>query len=357
VKVAVIGAGLSAAAAVEVLQAKGCQVTVFEKSRGAGGRFSSKRVGQAQLSLGEAGGEAGQPGYADFGAQYFTARTPDFLQQLALWQQQQQVRRWPQTMYCYDHAGLRPSPDQQQRFIAVPHLQQLLKPVFSAVDTRYNCRVTELSFVHDHPSFTGWQVATEDGQLCRGYDALLLTCPAQQSRQLLTGAALTSQIPPQPLLPCWAVLLELAEPTSHPADAIFIRDHALRFAARQNDKPGRLPFSLSNHTAESAEQWLVHLSAEASVALLQASSDEVIAAATKALSEVLVFPLKVQAALAHRWLYASYDETVPPCGVLFDQKLKLAVAGDWTLGGRVENAWLSGRQAAALLINSQGGPQ
>lgn len=356
-KVAVIGAGLSAAAAVQVLQAEGCQVTVFEKSRGAGGRFSSKRVGQALFSLGEAGGEAGQPGYADFGAQYFTARAPAFLQQLALWQQQQQVRLWPQTIYCYDDAGLRPSPDQQQRFIAVPHLQQLLKPVFRAVDTRYNCRVTELSFVHDHPSYTGWQVATEDGQLCRGYDALLLTCPAQQSRQLLTGAALASQIPSQPLLPCWAVLLELGTPTLHPADAIFIRHQPLRFAARQNDKPGRLPFSLMDTSPGPAEQWLVHLSAEASAALLQASSDEVIAAATAALAQVLARPLKVQAALAHRWLYASYDDAVPPCGVLFDQKLRLAVAGDWTLGGRVENAWLSGQQAAALLINSQGETQ
>jgi hypothetical protein len=351
VKVAVIGAGLSAAAAVEVLKTKGCQLTVFEKSRGPGGRFSSKRVGQALVTA----GEACQSGYADFGAQYFTARAPAFLQQLSLWQQQQQVGLWPEIIYCYDKAGLRPSPDQQQRFIAVPQLQQLLKPVFGAVETRYNSRITEISFVHDRALAGSWQLATEDGQLFSGFDALLLTCPAQQSQQLLTGAALASQIPQQPLLPCWAVLLELSEATSHPADAIFIRDHKLRFAARQNDKPGRLPFSLSNHTTEPAEQWLVHLTAEASATLLQASSDEVIAAATQALAEVLAFPLKVQAALAHRWLYASYDETVPPCGVLFDQKLRLAVAGDWTLGGRVENAWLSGQQAATLLLNGQAG--
>ena len=350
-KVAVIGAGLSAAAAVEVLKAQGCQLTVFEKSRGPGGRFSSKRVGQALVSP----GEAGQPGYADFGAQYFTARAPAFLQQLQQWQQQQQVGLWPEVIYCYDKAGLRPSPDQQQRFIAVPQLQQLLKPVFSAVETRYNSRITELSFVHDRTPAGSWQLATEDGELFSGFDALLLTCPAQQSRQLLTGAALVSQIPPQPLLPCWAVLLELAEATSHPADAIFIRHQVLRFAARQNDKPGHLAFSLSHHATEPAEQWLVHLTAGASAALLDASSDEVIAAAAEALSEVLAYPLKVQAALAHRWLYASYDDAVPPCGVLFDQKLRLALAGDWTLGGRVENAWLSGQQAAALLLNGKPG--
>lgn len=350
-KVAVIGAGLSAAAAVEVLKAQGCQLTVFEKSRGPGGRFSSKRIGQALVSS----EEAAQPGYADFGAQYFTVRSPAFLTQLQQWQQRQQLALWPEVIYCYDKSGLRPSPDQQQRFIGVPQLQQLLKPVFSAVETRYNSRISDIGFVYDRALAGSWQLAMEDGQLFTGFDALLLTCPAQQSRQLLTGAALASQIPPQPLLPCWAVLLELAEATSHPADAIFIHDQVLRFAARQNSKPGRLAFSLSHHATESAEQWLVHLTAGASADLLDASSDEVIAVATEALSAVLAYPLRVKAALTHRWLYATYDDAVPPCGVLFDQKLRLAVAGDWTLGGRVENAWLSGQQAAALIMNGQPG--
>lgn len=350
-KVAVIGAGLSAAAAVKVLKAQGCQLTVFEKSRGPGGRFSSKRVGQALVSP----SEAGQPGYADFGAQYFTARDPAFLQQLKQWQLQQQVRLWPDVLYGYDDTGLRPSPDQQQRFIAVPQLQQLLKPVFSSVETKYQSRVADISFVQHSAQRGHWQLSTEDGEQWHGFDALLLTCPAQQSRQLLAGVALASQIPPQPLLPCWAVLLELSEPTLHPADAIFIRGHKLRFAARQNDKPGRLSFRLHHQAAAPAEQWLVHLTADASTALLDASSDEVIAVATQALSEVLSCPLKLQAAMAHRWLYASYDDAVPPCGVLFDPKLRLAVAGDWTLGGRVENAWLSGQQAAAKILNSQPG--
>ena len=349
-KVAVIGAGVSAAAAVGVLQAHGCDVSVFEKSRGPGGRFGSKRVGQ-QLS--ELGTVSTQSGYADFGAQYFTARDPMFIAQVQQWQQQGLIRLWPQTIYRYSHGQLAPSPDCQPRYIAVPQMQQLLKPIFSAVDSHYDCRIHELSYVYQqHPQRSDrWQLASDAGDVFSGYDALLLTCPAEQSRQLLQGAAIVSQIPAQPLLPCWAVLLELAEPTLHPADAIFISDHALRFVAKQNGKTDRAVFSLQTPVTTSAEQWMVHLSAEASEALLSASHDQVIEFATAALAEVLGNSLQVRAVLAHRWLYASYAETVPPCGVLVDANMHLAVAGDWTLGGRVENAWLSGQQAASLLLN------
>ncbi len=346
-KVAVIGAGVSAAAAVGVLQSNGCEVSVFEKSRGPGGRFGSKRVGQ-QLS--EPDGISTQPGYADFGAQYFTARDPLFIAQVQQWQQQQLIRQWPQTIYCYQQGQLEPSPDRQQRYIAVPQMQHLLKPIFNTVDSHYDCRIHQLSYLYQQRPGR-WQLASEAGDVYSGFDALLLTCPAEQSRQLLRGAAIVSQIPAQPLLPCWAVLLELAAPTLHPADAIFISNHALRFVARQNGKTDRAAFSLQTPNCSPAEQWMVHLSAEASAALLSASQEQVIEFATAALAEVLGNPLQVRTALAHRWLYASYDETVPACGVLVDESMRLAVAGDWTLGGRVENAWLSGQQAAQLLLH------
>ena len=60
-KIAILGAGITGAAAAASLVQQGYQVTVFDKGRTAGGRMSSKRTEQ---------------GYLDMGAQYFTARTP-----------------------------------------------------------------------------------------------------------------------------------------------------------------------------------------------------------------------------------------------------------------------------------------
>src|SRR5690554_7172133 len=68
--VAVIGSGLAGLTASILLGQLGHSVTVFEKSRGPGGRMASKRVGS---------------GSADVGAQYFTARNPEFLSFLQRW--------------------------------------------------------------------------------------------------------------------------------------------------------------------------------------------------------------------------------------------------------------------------------
>ncbi len=72
VNIAIIGAGISAAAAAKILLAQGASVSVFEKARGPGGRLSSKRA---------------LAGSFDFGAQYFTARTEAFKHQVQLWLQ------------------------------------------------------------------------------------------------------------------------------------------------------------------------------------------------------------------------------------------------------------------------------
>ena len=157
-------------------------------------------------------------------------------------------------------------------------------------------------------------------------------------------------IPEQLLLPCWAVLLELATPTHHPAEAIFVQQGKTRWITKQSAKPGRHNARLQENLNEAPEQWLLHLSAETSAAELETMPEQISALAATELALVLGTEVKVASALCHRWLYASYNSKVEPCGVLVDPQLQLALCGDWTLGGRVENAWLSGGQAAQQLL-------
>lgn len=97
----------------------------------------------------------------------------------------------------------------------------------------------------------------------------------------------------------------------------------------------------------------MHFSAEFSTQQLEASAERISEFAAAELSRVLGRTVDVAAALCHRWLYASYNSAIAPCGVLYDAKMQLALAGDWTLGGRVENAWLSGVKAAEKLLSAQ----
>ena len=70
-RIAVIGAGLAGLSCARHLQQQGLEVQLFEKSRGAAGRMSTRR---------------GDDWQCDHGAQYFTARDPDFRTEVARWQ-------------------------------------------------------------------------------------------------------------------------------------------------------------------------------------------------------------------------------------------------------------------------------
>ena len=71
--VAVIGAGIAGISAARHLHEAGISVDIFDKSRGSGGRMSSKRTEQGEF---------------DVGTQYFTARNSAFRAAVEHWQEQ-----------------------------------------------------------------------------------------------------------------------------------------------------------------------------------------------------------------------------------------------------------------------------
>jgi hypothetical protein len=338
-RVAIIGAGMTGASAASALAHAGAEVTVFDKGRGPGGRMSSKRLPQDDTSSGYL--------QLDMGAQYFTARHPWFLRQVRQWQQLGVVQRWDFAPHVWQHALLLPSDDETTRYVGTPAMHQMLRAQLGTMMQHYSCQVTELSY--SLSSFSSqqageWTISTADGASYAGFDALLLTCPPEQCRKLLATHPLTEQLPADLLLPCWAVAIELAAPVTHPAVGIFGKSGVLSWCARHNAKPGRPAL---------AEHWVLHLNASSSLQLLEATPEDVAAVAEQAFSQIIGQKLQVTSALCHRWLYASYNAEVAPPGVLSDPAQQLVVAGDWSLGGRVENAWLAGVMAASRLLHDQ----
>ena len=76
VPIAIIGTGIAGLSAAQALTAAGHEVHLFDKSRGSGGRMSSKRSDAGSL---------------DMGAQYFTARDRRFATAVKQWQAQGHV--------------------------------------------------------------------------------------------------------------------------------------------------------------------------------------------------------------------------------------------------------------------------
>jgi predicted NAD/FAD-dependent oxidoreductase len=321
-KIAVLGAGLTGATVAATLIQKGYQVTVFDKGRAAGGRMSSKRTEQ---------------GYLDMGAQYFTARSDAFKRQVKLWLDDGQVEIWPCSTALLSLAeglsSLKTSEDEQARFIGVPSMQSPVKALLQGVPLINGCRIQQFDYQQQ-----SWTLFSDNGLSYTGFDAVLLTLPPAQVQQLVVQSRLPElfDFADELLEPCWAVALHTdARPAQ---DAIFCQHPKLRFISHQQHKTGR------------KSCYILHFNAAFSALYLHEPEKFWFAEATAILRQELHIHQEITPLVAHRWLYASQNEQVAAPGLIALPNLKLWAGGDWSYGGRVENAYLAGLNLANAVI-------
>ena len=322
-RVAVIGAGLCGATAAAELVRSGHDVSVFDKGRSVGGRMSSKRT---------------EAGYLDMGAQYFTARSVTFQRQVQSWLDAGCVEVWDcNTASLTQDDGppaLDSSPDQQLRYIGTPSMQAPVKAVLAGIPVMTNCRIHALQ---RHAA--SWTLIDESGERHTGFASVLLTVPPAQAEQLLVASGLPGLFtaPDSLLEPCWAVAVRTAETTR--ADAVFCQHPKLRFISQQATKTGR------------RSCYVLHFNATFSRDNLEQPPEFWFAQAVDVLQSALGIEGVIEPFAAHRWLYASQHPELEPPGLIALADGKLWLGGDWSYGGRVENAWLAGMDLAAAQSN------
>jgi hypothetical protein len=321
---AVIGAGLAGLSCAAALQQAGLNVTVCEKSRGAAGRMSTRR---------------GEDWQCDHGAQYFTARHPDFRAEVDLWVRAGVAGTWAPRLQVLGGPSDRVPDAALERFVGVPAMTAPARHLAQALSLVAQTTVTQLQRVAHR-----WQLSTaERGLLVDRFDAVLLATPAPQAAALLRQPApeLAARAGSANMRGGWALMLRFACPVELPFDAAFVNEGPLRWIARNNSKPGR----------GGRETWLLHATAEWSEANLELDANEIAASLLPAFSR-LGGPAP-QAWAAHRWRYA---DTEPPLdtGCAWAPDLGLGLCGDWLNGGKVEGAWLSGRALAQQVLQSFG---
>lgn len=340
-RVAVVGAGMAGVVCARTLMQAGLQVTLFEKSRGFGGRMSTR---QSPF------------GSFDHGVQYFTVRDPRFERALAT--TPQLVRRWSaNAVRVLDEHGRvveAALPAREPHWVAVPGMNALVRawaqPLADVGAVHLQERVWRIE--RDSRSPRHWQLrcaaegASGDAieKVYAGFDAVLLAVPSVQARELLEQSQLaptlldaTSQVS---VAPCWTLMLAFPQ-AQQPStlgpqwNAALSTHHRIAWLARESSKPQR----------DAVERWTVQAGAAWSREHLEDDPARVQAKLLKAFAEVTGIHAEPQHVQVHRWRYAKTDVALGRSH-LWDARFRIGLSGDWCLGHRVEHAFVSGLELA-----------
>ena len=309
-QIAIVGAGMAGLSCAARLAALGHDVALFDKGRGPGGRMATRRV--------EADGTMLR---FDHGAQYFTARDPRFVEQVARWEREGVVARW-------DVAG-------EDAWVGTPAMNAPIKAMAGRHDVQFGTRIEQLLRDGD-----GWQL-DGGGAPDRRFDAVVVALPAEQAGPLLQphASVMGDLADTTSSAPCWTIMAAFEQRL--PSEQDTIRHHgAIGWAARNNAKPGR----------GSAECWVVQASPDWSRTHLEDEATAVETALLDQLADAIGAPLPPRLAIsAHRWRFARSGSAGKEA--LWDAQQRIGVCGDWLIGPRVEAAYLSGR----ILAETVGG--
>jgi len=319
---AVIGAGIAGLSCAAALQRAGMQVSVFDKSRGPAGRMSTRR---------------GEDWQCDHGAQYFTARDPDFRAEVSRWVDAGVAARWtPRLQVLGDRTRHTPDPA-LERFVGLPRMTAPARLMAATLALAPRSTIQQLERRNE-----GWHLrSAEHGWLAQRFDAVVLAVPAPQAVPLLEQPAprLAALAASAAMRGCWALMLRYSARVELPFDAAFVNEGPLRWIARNSSKPGR----------SGPETWLLHASGEWSEAHLEQDAEAAAADLLQAFRQ-LGGPAP-QSWSAHRWRYADTEPALEQ-GCAWSGEQALGLCGDWLNGGKVEGAWRSGRLLARQVLQS-----
>jgi hypothetical protein len=320
--VCIIGAGIAGLTCARTLADQGYPVTVFEKSRGVGGRMSTRHTDEGA--------------HFDHGAPYFTVQGDRFRSQVQRWIEDGVVQPWDATIVELYQGRADKEGRQVERFVAVPGMNGICRHLATGLDVRFNTKVGPPERDGDD-----WLVRDEDGGELGRFQAVLISAPAPQTRVLLEAAPLlVKRAERVRMAPSWAVMAAFDQDLHLEYDAAFVHNSPLTWIAKNSSKPGR-PHSPETWVLQATPAW----SGEQIEKETAWVTKRLLGAFHEATGGRVIEP---SFSTAHLWRYAVPPEPHPSAFML-DEKLWIGACGDWCGGPRVEGAFLSGALLAERL--------
>lgn len=315
-KIAIIGTGISGLALNRFLQEK-CDISLFEKARGVGGRMSCRTYENFQF---------------DHGCSQFTANTSIFRDFLTPFLTEGIIKKMSPSSsekFCKGYHC------QTETYLPLPKANSLCKQLARQIKPSLETEIVSLQMKEGK-----WELRSKKGEIFSGFDFVISTAPAPQTVKLfpkefehynsLTQIEMTS---------AFTLMVGLSENRSFDLKTLSLENSPFRTLSIDSYKPFRN--SSPSFVAITTEKWSEnHLNED--LELIKSSL-------TKEFVQLLQLNAsEINYQAIHRWLYC-IPKTSLEKEYLLDEKNKLAACGDFCLGNGVEAAFLSASALAKKL--------
>ncbi|MCD2166582.1 NAD(P)/FAD-dependent oxidoreductase [Comamonas koreensis] len=342
----VVGAGMAGVVCARTLQQAGHQVTVIEAQPQVGGRMASRHSAHGSF---------------DVGAQFFTVRDPRF--QLALDTTPNVTRHWSvnaiRTLDATGKVAVTTQRGMEAHLVGVPTMDSLLASWAAPLTVRLN--EYALAFERDALNPQQWQLRTEDVDggvhVYAGLDGIVLAIPSPEAQELLadseTHVPADWQLSDVYIAPSWTLLLTFAHAVDPSITNMGPQWNAARtehpritWLSRESSKPGR----------GKVERWTVQASPDWARKHENDEPQRVAAKMLQAFSELTRIRATPSDIRVVQWGYAKTINPLPKDAKgqarshLWNAKSAIGLCGDWCLGYRVEDAFVSGLELALAVL-------
>ena len=313
--VAIIGAGLTGSLVAHQLSHAKLSITVFEKSRGLGGRASTKRLPWGQFDLGVPLIPATDTTFIDF------------MQQMA---SQRQAHQWPGPEQQTFRSSLSNDNNAAQFFVFDQKMNSMCHHWLQASDVQTSSMVTEVRYQQGR----GWQLCLEQQWQQAFYDVLICTAPWPQTKTLLRHIDEEAFSLEQIWASCWSIGIKLQSSIKPKMKVIHLANNALQTLVFDSEKPNR-PVLQNNE-----QIWVAQLNHSLSATLGKEGKVQAINLACASLCQYFNLSTDViQHAEGHFWRYARSEKEQKPLGIIYNQQKNLIAGGDWSCGASVQSAF------------------
>lgn len=323
-KIAIIGAGLSGLSAATKL-ANTYDIDIFDKSRGIGGRMSTRRADDYHF---------------DHGAQFFTAKSAEFKEFCEMAQQKDLIEEWKCRFVEITNTTITRKwnfDTTHPHYVAKPQMNSLCKYLAANFNTKLSTEINSINYHHKK-----WSLNSTNNETFDNYDYLILTIPSHQALNLIpSNFQHYARVQNTKMLGCFSLMLGFREALQLDFDAALVKESIISWISHNSSKPGRPEkfCLLVNSSNEWAEENL-----EKDPNILKETL-------TQALQHIITFDKSdLTYHNLHRWRYANIAKQNGEES-LFDPNLNLGLCGDWLISGRVENAFKSGSDLAQKILN------